>query len=290
MNEIEFYLEDLKSKFNNIDFNKYYLSYSGGKDSHFLYWFIKDYLKDNKIPIISVNTRMEHKEILRRMIKYSDHVLLSKHFLHNVIKNDGSPLNSKIQDEMVRRYQAGSRSESLMKFINGSKNGGSTYFKLNKKTLNSLPSLFKVSGLCCDRIKKEPLKIYEKQTGRKPIIAVRSNEGINRKSKYNKCLHKNGNFTPIHDLDEKLFNKIMVKYNIEIPEIYKYVNRTGCVGCPYGHRQGDTLLELDLVSEARRNYVIKCFKNAYDFHDIEYQQIGFTMEELNVFNGIKGLS
>ena len=37
MDNVDFYLEDLKSKFNKIDFNKYYLSYSGGKDSHFLY-------------------------------------------------------------------------------------------------------------------------------------------------------------------------------------------------------------------------------------------------------------
>ena len=49
MDNVDFYLEDLKSKFNKIDFNKYYLSYSGGKDSHFLYWFIKEYLKDDKI-------------------------------------------------------------------------------------------------------------------------------------------------------------------------------------------------------------------------------------------------
>lgn len=47
MDEVDFYLEDLKSKFRKLKnvggYDKYYLSYSGGKDSHFLYWFIKEY-------------------------------------------------------------------------------------------------------------------------------------------------------------------------------------------------------------------------------------------------------
>ena len=47
MDEVEFYLIDLKSRFDKIKPNTYYLSYSGGKDSHFLYWFIKEYLKSD---------------------------------------------------------------------------------------------------------------------------------------------------------------------------------------------------------------------------------------------------
>lgn len=51
MDEVDFYLKDLESKFKKIDKSKYYLSYSGGKDSHFLYWFIKEYLHDDEIEI-----------------------------------------------------------------------------------------------------------------------------------------------------------------------------------------------------------------------------------------------
>ena len=36
MDEVDFYLKDLESKFKKIDKSQYYLSYSGGKDSHFL--------------------------------------------------------------------------------------------------------------------------------------------------------------------------------------------------------------------------------------------------------------
>ena len=51
MDEADFYLEDLKSKFDKINPKEYYLVYSGGKDSFLLYWFIKNYLKNNDIEI-----------------------------------------------------------------------------------------------------------------------------------------------------------------------------------------------------------------------------------------------
>ena len=71
MQDYEFYLRrPLKSKFFlKINLKEYYLSYSGGKDSHFLYWFIKEYLHDTDIQIVAVNTYMEHKEISARMKK-----------------------------------------------------------------------------------------------------------------------------------------------------------------------------------------------------------------------------
>ena len=68
MDDVDFYLIDLKSKFDKIKPNTYYLSYSGGKDSHFLYWFIKDYLKREDIKIVGINTYMEHPEIRNRIL------------------------------------------------------------------------------------------------------------------------------------------------------------------------------------------------------------------------------
>ena len=68
------YLIKLMQRFNEkIDFDKYYLSYSGGKDSHFLYWFIKEILQDNKIKIeigIGKGKKLFDKiEILSNIIK-----------------------------------------------------------------------------------------------------------------------------------------------------------------------------------------------------------------------------
>lgn len=76
MDNVDFYLQDLQSKFAKINPNKYYLSYSGGKDSHLLYWFIKKYAKIDGIKIIGCNTYMEHQEIKKRIYENSDKVLL----------------------------------------------------------------------------------------------------------------------------------------------------------------------------------------------------------------------
>lgn len=79
MTNAEFYLEDLKTKFRKINPNKYYLSYSGGKDSHLLYWFIKEYATEfSNIEIVGCNTGMEFKEILDRIYENADILVWKK--------------------------------------------------------------------------------------------------------------------------------------------------------------------------------------------------------------------
>lgn len=72
MNEVEFYLEDLKSKFAKINPEEYYLAYSGGLDSHFLLWFIREYLHETRIPAVFSNTGMELPEIRDRALANAD--------------------------------------------------------------------------------------------------------------------------------------------------------------------------------------------------------------------------
>lgn len=98
MDDVDFYLIDLKSKFDKIKPNTYYLSYSGGKDSHFLYWFIKEYLKRDDIKIVGINTYMEHHEIRDRILKNSDVVLLPKMKPFEIKEKYGIPCFSKEQD------------------------------------------------------------------------------------------------------------------------------------------------------------------------------------------------
>src|SRR5574344_1487169 len=95
MREEDFYLIDLKSKFDKIKPNTYYLSYSGGKDSHFLYWFIKEYLKRDDIKIVGINTYMEHHEIRERIMKNSDVVLLPEMKPMEIKEKYGIPCFSK---------------------------------------------------------------------------------------------------------------------------------------------------------------------------------------------------
>lgn len=278
MDEVEFYLKDLASRFKYIDKSKYYLSYSGGKDSHFLYWFIKEYLHDDQIEIVSVNTYMEHREIRERMYKHADTVLLPKMKPFDIKKQFGSPCFSKAQDEAIYRYQTGRRTPYVMKQIN-QEYGSSFNLNNTAKKLLLSDKLHKVSPRCCDYLKKVPLKDYGKKTGRKPILGIRGNESGRRKFIYNSCFNKNGTFTPLHDLSDELLEKIYKKYNIEIPKIYQYVNRTGCAGCPYGSWKGETKKELDLLPDNQRRFAVEYFKESYDVLGINYK---YKQERLEI--------
>ena len=190
MTDEEFYLLDLKSKFDKIKPNTYYLSYSGGKDSHFLYWFIKEYLHRNDIKIVGINTYMEHHEILARILKNSDIVLTPKLKPFEIKQKYGSPCFSKIQDDFIDRYQKGCRTKSLMERIYSRKFKGkdnkihTSSFSLNELARSLLLSgkLHRVSPKCCYYLKKKTAHDFEKESGLKPILGVRASEGALRKT------------------------------------------------------------------------------------------------------------
>ena len=273
MDEVDFYLVDLKSKFDKIKPNTYYLSYSGGKDSHFLYWFIKEYLKRDDIKIVGINTYMEHHEIRDRILKNSDVVLYPKIKPFEIKEKYGIPCFSKMQDDIIDRYQRGSRARSTMERIYGVDSSGRdwTRYKLNNTAKTKLldGTLHKISPKCCKYLKKEPARQFEKDTGLKPILGVRGGESALRKSKYKSCFTKDKKFTPIHDLSAELLEKIIKKYNIEVPKVYNYIKRTGCMGCPYGSWKHDTEKELQLINENQRNFVCQYFKESYEVLGIE---------------------
>ena len=273
MREEEFYLIDLKSKFDKIKPNTYYLSYSGGKDSHFLYWFIKEYLKREDIKVVGINTYMEHEEIRNRIIENSDIVLYPKMKPNEIKEKYGIPCFSKEQDFYIYYYQNAIRkgkkpSKTIEEKIDGTYRTG---FCVSKKARDYVKSgeAHKITHLCCYYLKKEPAHRFEKESGLKPILGVRSGESVMRKQQYKSCFSKNGKFTPIHDLSDELLDKIYEYYNIEIPEVYKYVERTGCMGCPYGSYKHDTEKELKLINKNQRKFVCELFKESYDVLGIE---------------------
>jgi len=266
--DVEFYLEDLKSKFKKINPKEYYLSYSGGKDSHFLYWFIKEYLRDTDIQIVGGNTYMEHPEILQRILKNSDRVLTPKMKPFEIKEKYGSPCFSKEQDFYIYYYQNALRKGKQPSRTTQEKVDGTYYtgFGLSKKAREYVKSgnAHNITHLCCKYLKKEPFRLYEKETGRKAILGVRGSESALRKKQYNSCFQKNGRFTPIHDLTDETLEKIIKKYNIEVPKVYEHINRTGCMGCPYGSWKKETQKELELITPQQRKFVCEYFKESYE--------------------------
>ena len=263
---LKFLQKRFETKIGKENYCKYYLSYSGGKDSHFLYWFIKEYLHDEDIEIVGVNTSFEIPEIRDRILKYSDTVLHPVKDRWEIKENYGIPCYSKQQDEYIYRYQRGNRSENTMRAINGE----NVFFNLNKQAREKLLSgeLHKVSNRCCTYNKEVPMQKYSKATGKNAIMGVRKSESKTRNAKYNQCLKKNGDFTPIYDFSDKLMDDIYEAYDIEIPSCYDYLTRTGCAGCPYGK---NVALELSLLPSLQQMNAIKYFKESYDAKGIHYR-------------------
>lgn len=269
MTDIDFYLFDLKSKFNKINPNEYYLSYSGGKDSHFLYWFIKEYAKIGGIEIVGCNTYMEHEEIRKRIYDNSDKVLLPTMKPFEIKEKYGIPCFSKEQDFYIYYYQNAIRkgkkpSKTILEKINGTYEKG--FNGISKKAREYVLSgnAHKITHLCCYYLKKKPFHDYEKQTGKKAILGIRGEESALRKKQYQSCFTKDKKFTPIYDLSDELLEKIIKKYNIEVPKVYEYINRTGCMGCPYGSYKHETEKELKLITEKQKEFVCDLFKESYE--------------------------
>ena len=293
MSEEEFYLIDLKSRFDKIKPNTYYLSYSGGKDSHFLYWFITEYLKRKDIKIVGINTYMEHHEIRNRILKNSDIVLYPELKPMQVKEKYGSPCFSKIQDDFIDRYQRGSRSKSLMDRIKSREFKGKdgkihkSSFSLNSTARELLLSgkLHRVSPKCCKMLKKNTAHKFESEFGLKAILGVRGAEGAMRKTQYKSCFTKDKKFTPIWDLSDELLEKIINKYNIEVPDVYKHIGRTGCMGCPYGSYKHDTEKELLLIDDNQFKFVCEYFKESYKVLGIDIEKIKYERnnKQLSLF-------
>jgi len=274
MTEEEFYLVDLKSKFDKIKPNTYYLAYSGGKDSHFLYWFIKEYLKRDDIKIVGINTYMEHHEIRDRILKNSDIVLYPKMKPMEIKEKYGIPCFSKEQDFFIYYYQNALRkgkkpSKTIEQKIMGTYDKG--FGGISKKAREYVLSgkAHKITHLCCYYLKKKPAHDFEKESGLKPILGIRGGESLLRKQQYKSCFTKNKKFVPLYDLSDELLDKIYKKYNIEIPNVYNYVCRTGCVACPYSSYKHETEKELNLVNENQRKFVCEYFKESYEILGIK---------------------
>ena len=268
MDNVDFYLDDLKSKFKKINPDEYYLSYSGGKDSHFLYWFIKDYAKIVGIEIVGCNTYLEHSEIRKRIYDNCDKVLLPIMKPFEIKEKYGIPCFSKEQDFYIYYWQ------------NAIRQGKEPAKTINQKVMGTYPKGFsgisktardyvlsgkahKITHLCCYYLKKKPFHDYEKESGRKAILGVRGEESNLRRKQYQSCFTKNKKFTPIWDLSDKLLEEIIKKYNIEVPKVYKHISRTGCMGCPYGSYKHETEKELELIDKKQKKFVCELFKESY---------------------------
>lgn len=245
--------------YNKLD-GKVYIGFSGGKDSTVLVFLIDMFCRMAKlpqVPLVFNNTTNEYQEILEFVKTYGDRVtwLRPKITFAQSLQKNGFPLVSKEQAQRISEAK-NTKSDYLRDLrMNGvirkSKSTGKEYVsgKISEKWKYLVYEDIEVTSKCCDVLKKQPVKKYEKETGLSAIIGVTADESNLRKQQYNKVgqcntFGKRNISKPLSIFTEKDIWDLIDKYNIEICSIYfdmeidgeiiKGEKRTGCAYCAFG--------------------------------------------------------
>ena len=228
-----------------------YVSFSGGKDSTVLKHIV-DGMYDN-IPSVFVNTGLEYPEIQTfvREIKAGKYpcfnpdveIVRPEMRFDEVVKEYGYPVVSK---EVANTIQGARNSISKGKYshrlcklgVRRDEYGGlhddgkydydaalSGSKFTQKKWRFLLDADFKISSRCCDVMKKRPAALYEKQTGRKPIIATMAYESMNRENAWlkNGCngfTAKKPTSTPMAFWTEQDVLRYIKEFNVPYCPVY----------------------------------------------------------------------
>lgn len=161
-----------------------YVSFSGGKDSTVLL----DIVRQNypSIPAVFVDTGLEYPEI-RDFVKTFDNVIWIKPKMNfkQVIQKYGYPFISKEVARDVASARNKPDGKTAQKFIRGSEYNlkyGDGW--LLERWAYLLIAPFSISNRCCNIMKKNPVKDFERESGRHPITAQMANESQLRKKNW----------------------------------------------------------------------------------------------------------
>jgi len=216
---------------------KVYISFSGGKDSTVLLHITRSIYPN--IPAVFDNTGLEYPEIVQ-FVKTKENVVWLKPKMNfkNVIEKYGYPVISKdVARKIYEIRNAKSQKTINTRLYGNSRNKG----RLSDKWKFLINAPFKISDNCCEVLKKRVFKLYEKETGNKPIIGMMASDARGRFRQYiknggcNSLKTSRPTSNPLMVWLEKDIWEYIRKYNIPYSKIYDMgYTRTGCMFCMFG--------------------------------------------------------
>jgi 3'-phosphoadenosine 5'-phosphosulfate sulfotransferase (PAPS reductase)/FAD synthetase len=238
--KIDLTLQKIK-EFYEFNKGKVYVSFSGGKDSTVLLHLVR--LKYPDVSAVYVNTGLEYPEI-NEFVKTIDNVieLRPKMLFSEVIKKYGYPAVSKKVARQIRdlRNPTDKNINTRRLYLEGIKRDGTKTktLKLSKKWHKLIDAPFDISEQCCDIMKKEPMKRYQKETKSVPFIGTMASDSYLRETSY--LNYGCNNFiknqsTPMGFwLEQDIWDCIKM-FELPYSKIYDTgVKRTGCMFCMFG--------------------------------------------------------
>lgn len=160
---------------------KVYVAFSGGKDSTVLLHIVR--LLYPKVPGVFLNTGLEYPEIKKFVRTYNNIIWLKpvKSF-SKVIAEHGFAVVSKITAYKIWQVR-NTKSDKLRNIrLYGDERG--SMGKIPDKWKYLIKSKIKISDKCCYYLKKKPAMIYDKETGRRPMLGTMASDSLLRKNNY----------------------------------------------------------------------------------------------------------
>lgn len=218
------------------------VSFSGGKDSTVLLKIVRSLFPDVKAAF--VDTGLEYPEI-REFVKTIDNVdwIRPKMSFKQVLDKYGYPVISKKIAMNISRYQ--NTKSDLQRKLRAVGGINPTSGKVQHRSIPIqyqwlLTAPFKVSDACCDIMKKNPLKAYQKKNNLFPLVGTMASDSRIRREMWlkngcNAFSLKTPQSTPLAFWTTDDIWEFMRTYNIQYSSIYDMgEKRTGCMFCLFG--------------------------------------------------------
>ena len=303
--------ERIRTWINEYGSSGVYISFSGGKDSTVLLDIVRNKMGYD-IPAIFVNTGLEYPSV-RKFAESKDNVYTIRPQLNfrEVISRYGYPIISKevaLYIHQMQRPQTEKNAITRNLRLNGIRSDGAkvSVGKLPDRYRFLIDAPFRISHLCCDQMKKKPLKHIDKR----PLVATMAEESRVRKNNWmrygcNAFALKNPISAPMSFWTEQDILQYIKENNLKIAEAYGDVieipnlvtteykttkaNRTGCIFCMFGIlKELDRFIKLNEDEPQLCDYVMRggCFEDGWWIPTKEGLGYWFVIEYLNKYGNM----
>ncbi len=232
------------------------LSYSGGRDSHLLLHIIRNILRYNndEFPAIYAKTYNEFAEIRHRIEQQDITVIDNGIKIFKIFKTEGLPLWGKqfskyYNDLHIKKWNVTILNETILKD-----------YTERCKWVNSCNLC--LSEKCCKFLKEDIL-----HKNKVNIVGLRKSEGgrrsIGKNKEYDFCVKNSKTlFKPIFDVTNSELVEIEKVLGIINPNIYNYLDRTGCVMCGFGTKKqiAERINYLRWYEPSRAKFYVEYFR------------------------------